>query len=85
MWSHLGNVEQIVGQVGEQQGQVGEQQGPVWEGLLRQIVEAQKVVPVSIGPELLWAWEEGKAVIDPSWRQPYGCGPKLEGKARSSG
>ena len=38
----------------------GERQGPVWAGLICQIVAAQGCALVSTGPELFWAWEEGR-------------------------
>ena len=57
LWSQLEMTEQIV-------RHAGERQGPVWAGLIRQIVAAQGGVPVSIGPELFWAWEEGQKVVD---------------------
>ena len=63
LWAQLDMVDQII-------CHMGKRAGPVWEGLVSQIVAAQKGVPVSLGAELAWVWTPGMQMIDTplSWR-----------------
>ena len=62
LWSQLDMVDQIM-------HHVSRRSGPVWEGLVEQLRRAQKGVPLSLGPESVWAWTPQAPMLDPhlSW------------------
>ena len=65
-------------------GQAAYRRGPVWEGLLQQVVEAQGEVPVIIGTELIWAWEEDYSVVEPPVKLAQYYAERVGGAGRDS-
>ena len=62
-WSQLEVADQIM-------HHVGPRVGPILEGLIEQVLVAQKGVPLSLGSELVWVWTPERPMVDPplSWR-----------------
>ena len=57
LWAQLDMADQII-------HHVGQRTGPAWEGLVEQVVRAQRGVPLCLGPELVWAWTVEMPILD---------------------